>query len=104
MVLQPSMPARNLPLAERAYGRADVPPLHLFTTFKGTKFEFVFTPLTRAQSHLLLQTADLLLRSFNASARFREVRMRGAHPPPFVPRDSRVCRHGSPDSARPVRA
>jgi hypothetical protein len=54
-----------------------VPPLHLFTMFKDTKFEFIFTPNNRAQSHMLLQTVDLLIKAFNASSRSREVRMRG---------------------------
>lgn len=56
---------------------ADVPPLHVLAHFKTTKFEFIFTPRTRAKSHELLQTVDLLVREFNASLKYREVRMRG---------------------------
>lgn len=56
---------------------ADVPPLHMLAVHKTTKFEFIFTPLTRAKSHELLQTVDVLMREFNASTKYREVRMRG---------------------------
>ena len=58
---------------------ADVPPLHIFTVFKDTRFEFIFTPVTRTHSHMLLQTVELLTRAFTATSRVREVRMRGAH-------------------------
>lgn len=63
---------------------ADVPPLHILSHFKTTKFEFVFTPRTRAKSHELLQTVDLLIREFNATQKVREVRMRGLSPASFL--------------------
>ena len=56
---------------------ADVPPLHMLAVHKSTKFEFIFTPVTRAKSHELLQTVEVLMREFNASTKYREVRMRG---------------------------
>lgn len=56
--------------------RSDVPPLHVLSHFKTTKFEFIFTPRSRAKSHELLQTVDLLIREFNATQKVREVRMR----------------------------
>lgn len=58
--------------------RTDVPPLHVLSHFKTTKFEFIFTPRSRAKSHELLQTVDLLIREFNATQKVREVRMRGS--------------------------
>jgi Bardet-Biedl syndrome 5 protein len=67
------------PAASTRCQRADVPPLHIFAMFKDTKFEFIFTPASRAQSHMLLQTVELLVRAFTATSRVREVRMRGAH-------------------------
>lgn len=49
----------------------------MLAMYKTTKFEFIFTPLTKAKSHELLQTVDLLMRDFQATAKYREVRMRG---------------------------
>lgn len=49
----------------------------MLSMHKTTKFEFIFTPLTRAKSHELLQTVDVLIREFNATTKYREVRMRG---------------------------
>lgn len=80
---RPASDARTTGDALRSAARADIPPLHMLTSHKGTKFEFVFTPRTKGHSHMLLQTVELLTRAFQASRRHREIVMRGARPTPW---------------------